>query len=263
MPGGDTTPHEVSREDAVPTERVAPAAQVLTTHSHRGGARHGRLWSVSTPTVAEAEEEQRRLAARVVIPAERVPWPRTVAGLDVSYEQGSDRVAAAAVVVDVGTGATVEQAVAEGVATFPYVPGLLAFREVPILLTVLERLATVPDLLLCDGQGIAHPRRCGLACHLGVVVGRPSVGSAKNHYVGEHAEPGTMRGDRAPLVDGGEIVGEVVRTRDRTRPVYVSPGHLVGVAQATDVVLDVAGRYRVPDPIRLADQLSRRALREA
>lgn len=218
---------------------------------------------MKAPTVADAEAEQRRLAARVVIPAGRVTDPHTVAGLDVSYEQGSDRIAAAAVVVEVASGAVLEEAVVEGVVTFPYVPGLLAFREVPILLAVLERLAGAPDLLLCDGQGIAHPRRCGLACHLGVVTGRPSVGSAKNPFVGEHVEPGPLRGDRGPLVDGGETVGEVARTQDRTRPVYVSPGHLVGVAQATDVVLAVTGRYRVPEPIRLADQLSRRVLRTA
>lgn len=243
-------------------ERVASAARVARTHPRCPGG-HGRLCPVSTPTVADAEAEQRRLATRVVIPTERAPAPRTVVGLDVSYARGSDRIVAAAVVVDVATGATVEEAVVEGVVTFPYVPGLLAFREVPILLAVLERLAVAPDLLLCDGQGIAHPRRCGLASHLGVVVGQPSVGSAKNHFVGEHAEPGPLRGDRGPLVDGGETVGEVVRTQDRTRPVYVSPGHLVGVAQATDIVLGVTGRYRVPDPIRRADQLSRRRLRTA
>lgn len=211
---------------------------------------------------AEAETEQRRLAAEVVIPDGPVPAPATVAGLDVSYAREGERAVAGAVVVDVVGGAVLEEAVVQGAVTFPYLPGLLAFREVPLLLEVLGRLTTTPDLLLCDGQGIAHPRRCGLASHLGVLVARPAIGSAKNHFVGEYTEPGPRRGERSALVDRGETVGEVLRTQDRTRPVLVSPGHLVGVAQATEVVLAVTGRFRVPEPIRRADQLSRRALRE-
>jgi deoxyribonuclease V len=190
-----------------------------------------------------------------------VPAPPTVVGLDISYEIGSDRLVAAAVVVDARTGAVVEEVVVDGTATFPYVPGLLAFREVPMLLRALERLTTSVGLLLCDGQGLAHPRRCGVACHLGVLTGLPAIGCAKNHLVGEHREPGQQRGDREPLVDGTEVLGHALRTQDGVRPVYVSPGHLIGVEQATDVVLGLCSAYRLPDPVRRADHISRQALR--
>lgn len=212
------------------------------------------------------EQEQDALRARVEIPDGPVPAPEAVAGLDVSYANGSDALVAAAVVVRVADGAVLEEVVEPGVARFPYRPGLLAFREVPALLDVLGRLRTAPDLLLCDGQGLAHPRRCGLACHLGVVTGLPAVGCAKNHFVGGHVEPGPRRGDRSPLHDGDgsggvEVVGEVLRTQDGVRPVFVSPGHRIGVAQATDLVLALAPAHRLPDAVRRADHLSRAALR--
>jgi deoxyribonuclease V len=210
--------------------------------------------------VAEAEAVQRELAGRVRIPSGLVPAPATVAGLDISYQVGSDRTVAAAVVVD-DRGTVLDEVVVEGNATFPYVPGLLAFREVPLLLQVLERLTAPVGLLLCDGQGLAHPRRCGVACHLGVLTGIPAVGCAKNHLVGEHREPGPRRGDREPLVDGGDVLGCALRTQDGVRPVYVSPGHLIGVDQAADVVLGLCSAYRLPDPVRRADHISRQALR--
>jgi deoxyribonuclease V len=211
--------------------------------------------------VEEAEALQRELAARVRIPAGPVPAPASVVGLDISYETGSDRVVAAAVVVDAGSGTVVEEAVVDGTAEFPYVPGLLAFREVPMLRQVLRRLTVPVGLLLCDGQGLAHPRRCGVACHLGVLTGLPAVGCAKNHLVGEHREPGPWRGDREPLVHGGDVLGCVLRTQDGVRPVYVSPGHLIRVDQAADVVLGLCSAYRLPDPVRRADHISRKALR--
>jgi deoxyribonuclease V len=212
-------------------------------------------------SVADAELAQRELAARVQIPTTPIPPPRSVAGLDISYRTDSDRVVAAAVVVETDGLAVVEDVVLEGTATFPYVPGLLAFREAPLLMSVLERLRTPVDLLLCDGQGLAHPRRCGVACHLGVLTGLPAIGCAKNHLVGEHAEPGPRRGDREPLVDGGDVLGYALRTQDGVRPVYVSPGHLMGVDQAADIVLGLCSTYRLPDPLRRADHISRQALR--
>ncbi len=201
------------------------------------------------------------MAARVAIPVGPIPVPRTVVGLDISYRTDSDRVAAAAVVVEIESLAVVEEAVLDGTATFPYVPGLLAFREAPLLLDVLEQLRTQVDLLLCDGQGLAHPRRCGVACHLGVVTGLPAIGCAKNHLDGAHAEPGPRRGDREPLVADGDVLGHALRTQDGVRPVYVSPGHLVGVDQAADLVLGLCSAYRLPDPLRRADHISRQALR--
>jgi deoxyribonuclease V len=214
-------------------------------------------------TPEEAERVQREVVERVEIPTGPVPSPRTVAGLDVSYATDSDRINAAGVLVNVASGEVVEEATVEGVVAFPYVPGLLAFREVPILLRVLERFGGAPDLLLCDGQGLAHPRRCGVACHLGVLAGLPAIGCAKTWFVGEHDQPGQRRGARTPLVDEGQVVGEVLRTQDRVKPVYVSPGHAIGLAQASDIVLSLCSRYRLPDPLRRADRISRQALRRA
>ncbi|MGH3926880.1 MAG: endonuclease V, partial [Pseudonocardiaceae bacterium] len=177
------------------------------------------------------------------------------------YSTGSDRMAAAAVVVEVGSGRIMEESIVDGVAAFPYLPGLLAFREVPVLLDALERLRSVPDLLMCDGQGFAHPRRCGIACHLGVVTSLPTIGCAKTWFIGEHDEPESQRGDRTPLIDAGELVGYVLRTQNRVKPVYVSPGHGIGFDQSCAVVLDLCSKFRLPDPIRHADRRSRRALR--
>jgi deoxyribonuclease V len=209
--------------------------------------------------VDEAEALQRELAGRVTVPTGFVPAPTLVAGLDVSYAVGSDRIAAAAVVVEAGT--LIDQSVVTGVVDFPYVPGLLAFREVPALLSALEGLRVTPEVLLCDGQGIAHPRRCGLACHLGVLTGIAAIGCAKTRFVGDDVEPGQQRGDRVALRDKGELVGYGLRTQDRVRPVYVSPGHSIGFDQSCEIVLAACSAYRLPDPIRHADHLSRQALK--
>ncbi|HEV7759389.1 MAG TPA: endonuclease V [Acidimicrobiales bacterium] len=220
---------------------------------------------VAGPEVARAEALQRELARRVEVPPGRVADPRTVAGVDVSYVPGSPRVAAAAVMVELGDegtdGVVVDEVVVEGEVAFPYRPGLLAFREVPVLLEALGALRRPPDLVLCDGQGLAHPARCGLACHLGVVTGLATVGCAKSWYVGRGDEPGPRRGDRAPLRDGADLVGHVLRTQDGVRPVYVSPGHRIGFDQACDVVLATCSRFRLPDPLRRADHISRQALK--
>lgn len=212
-------------------------------------------------SVADAEAAQQELARRVRILDGSIAVPRSVVAPDVSYATGSDRVVAAAAVADIETGRIIEEVTAEGVAPFPYVPGLLAFREAPILLGVLGRLRTLIGLLLCDGQGIAHPRRCGIACHLGVSAGIPAIGCAKNHLIGEHDEPGRERGDRAPLIEHSDVLGHALRTQDGVRPVYVSPGHLIGVDQASDLVVLLCRTARLPDPLRRADHISRQALR--
>jgi len=188
--------------------------------------------------------------------------PKLVAGLDVSYEIGTDRVAAAAVVIELRTLEVMETAIAHGEATFPYVPGLLAFREVPILLEVLGKLVSRPEVLVCDGYGIAHPRRFGLACHMGVLTGLPSFGVAKSPFTATFADPGLRRGDWSPLVDGGEILGRVVRTQSGVKPVFVSVGHRINLDQATDLTLRLSRQYRIPEAIRKADFLSREALRK-
>ncbi|MBL7499227.1 endonuclease V [Frankia sp. CNm7] len=219
--------------------------------------------AVSPATVAEAEAAQEELRARVELVSGLRGWPVTVAGLDVSYEAGSSRVAAAAVLIDVATLATRESAVVTGTASFPYVPGLLGFREVPILLEALAKLTDRPDVLVCDGYGIAHPRRFGLACHLGVVTGLPSFGVAKTAFTATFEAPETERGQWSPLLDGAETLGRAVRTQSDVKPVFVSVGHRVTLDEATDLTLALSPHYRLPEPTRRADALSRAALRPA
>lgn len=211
---------------------------------------------------AAAAAVQDRLRPLLELDVPGPAQPRTVAGLDVSYagDGRGDRLAAAVAVLDGTTLDVVEESVAVGTAAFPYVPGLFAFRELPTLLAALRALATVPDLLVCDGFGVAHPRRFGLACHLGVLTGLPCVGVGKTAFIGAHAPPGPRRGDTSPLVDGGEVVGRVLRTQDGVKPVFVSVGHRTDLDTACRNVLDLSPKYRLPETTRRADRLSRDAL---
>ncbi|MGA8112404.1 MAG: endonuclease V [Actinocatenispora sp.] len=214
-------------------------------------------------TVAEATAEQARLGP-LVVDEGAVPTPlRTVAGLDVSYAVGSDRLAAAVVVLSAGDLSPVASATVAGRAAFGYVPGLLAFREVPALLAALRQLDAAPDVLVCDGYGLAHPRGFGLACHLGVLTGLPTIGVAKTPFVGHAEPPGPRRGDWSPLMYEGRTVGRVLRTQDGVRPVYVSVGHRLGLAEAAGLVLSLCPRHRLPETTRRADRLSRDVLAEA
>jgi deoxyribonuclease V len=156
----------------------------------------------------------------------------------------------------------VDQAAVRTRAAFPYVPGLLSFRESPAGLSAWERLRTRPDCLLCDGHGYAHPRRFGFACHFGLLVGLPTIGCAKSVLVGEYREPGAKRGGVADLVHDGEVVGAAARTRDGARPVFVSAGHRVSLRRAIETVLACSPMYRIPEPIRQAHALVNR-LRQA
>lgn len=216
----------------------------------------------STPQEAEAIQDRLRPMLELGVPGPAAP--RTVAGLDVSYTGdgggAGDRLAAAVVVLDAATLEVVEESVTVGAAAFPYVPGLFAFRELPTLLDALRGLETTPDLLVCDGFGIAHPRRFGLACHLGVLTGLPSIGVGKTAFVGTYEQPGPHRGDASPLLDGGETVGRVLRTRDGVKPVFVSVGHRAGLDAACRTVLALTPEYRLPETTRRADRLSRDAL---
>ena len=179
---------------------------------------------------------------------------RRVAGVDVGFEEGG-AVARAAVAV-LGPGLElVDQATSRSPVRFPYLPGLLSFREVPAVLTALAKIGP-PDLLVCDGQGYAHPRRFGLACHLGVETGLPSIGVAKSRLIGEHGQLPAERGAWRPLVDGGEVVGAVLRTRDGVKPVYVSIGHRISLQTAVDWVLRLTPRYRLPETTRQAHRLA-------
>jgi deoxyribonuclease V len=153
--------------------------------------------------------------------------------------------------------ALVEQAAVEVAVDFPYVPGLLTFREAPAAIAALGRLSHRPDVLLCDGQGLAHPRRLGFAAHLGLFLDTPSVGVAKSVLVGTYAEPGPEKGDRSPLVDKDEVIGVALRTRPGTRPIFVSIGHRVSLATAIDLVLGCTTKFRLPETTRVADRLSK------
>ncbi|MGN9808096.1 deoxyribonuclease V [Micromonospora sp. BQ11] len=214
-------------------------------------------------TVAEALAVQDRLRPLVDLVGPGPEAPATVAGLDVAYAEEGDRLAAAVTVLDARTLAVVDSAVAGGRPAFGYVPGLFAFRELPALLDALERLRVRPELLVCDGHGLAHPRRFGLACHLGVVTGLPAIGVGKAPLVGEWTPPGEQRGAWTPLSDGGQVVGRVLRTRDGVKPVFVSVGHRVSLDNATARVLALTPRFRLPETTRTADRLCRDALAAA
>jgi deoxyribonuclease V len=200
---------------------------------------------------AEARALQVSLASQVDVTTPLGPW-QTVAAADVSYNKFSEWLYAAVVVVRAETLEVIERVGVVGKATFPYVPGLLSFREAPVVLDAFRKLTTRPDVVLCDGQGIAHPRRIGLASHLGLWLDLPTIGCAKSLLCGKFDEPGPVRGDRSPLVDRGEVVGSVVRTRSRVSPVYVSPGHRCDLEGAVAVTLDTSVKYRLPVPARMA-----------
>jgi deoxyribonuclease V len=210
-----------------------------------------RAWP-NTP--GEAIAVQHRLRNQVVT-EDRLGVVRYVAGLDVG-PVGAAEARAAVAVLSFPDLRMADQAVARRPVTFPYVPGLLSFREIPALLDALDKLGVLPDLLLCDGQGLAHPRRFGLACHLGVLTGIPSIGVAKSVLVGEHAPLPQARGSWRPLLHKGEEVGAALRTRAGTAPVYVSIGHKLSLATAIDYVLACAPKYRLPETTRAAHRLA-------
>ncbi|NGO38089.1 endonuclease V [Limisphaera ngatamarikiensis] len=204
-----------------------------------------------------ARQIQLELAARV----RREPLrstPRRIAGLDAALSTDGLDVIGVAVIWDLHDQCLLEQAAARRRLRFPYIPGLLSFREAPALLAALDKVRHSPDLLLCDGQGVAHPRRFGLACHLGVLCDLPAIGCAKSRLIGQATDPPPEPGAWSLLLDNDEIVGAVVRTRAGSRPVYVSVGHRCTLDDAIRVVLSCCGGHRLPEPTYWADRLSRR-----
>ena len=185
-----------------------------------------------------------------------------VAGVDVGYSD-DDRITQAAVaVLNFPELELKEQAIAQRPTSFPYIPGLLSFREIPAILDALEKLNIIPDLLLCDGQGLIHPRRFGVACHLGVLVNIPSIGVAKSHYIGKHDVVGLEKGNWQPLIDEEEVIGAVVRSRSGVKPIYVSTGHKISLKTAINYVLQCTPKYRLPETTRWADKLASNILIE-
>lgn len=215
---------------------------VVETHS----------WNLS-PEAAVAL--QRRLANQVVT-VDQIGQVRFVAGADVGFEDQGRITRAAVVVLRFADLSAVQQVVVRQPTHFPYIPGLLSFRECPALLAALEKLTVTPELLLCDGQGIAHPRRFGIACHLGVLTGLPSIGVAKTRLVGRHGAVPEERGNWTPLLDKGETVGAVLRTRPRVKPLFISAGHRISLSTAIHYVMACTTRYRLPETTRIADRLA-------
>jgi len=183
--------------------------------------------------------------------------PRLIAGIDIGFDTRNNRGRAAVVLIDAATLEPVASAVAFLPLDFPYIPGLLSCREIPVILKALEALPQKPDLLMVDGQGIAHPRRLGIAAHLGVLLDRPAIGVAKSRLVGEFTEPGPLKGATSPLWHRDEQVGIVLRSRDYTRPLFISSGHRIGHDSALAIVSQCLTRYRLPEPTRLADKFSK------
>lgn len=214
---------------------------------------HPHPWNVSP---REAIEIQQRLRALVKIQDELPDTVRTVAGVDVGFKDSGRVTRAAVAVLDYPSLQLVDTAVAEVETSFPYVPGLLSFREIPAVLEALRQLETLPDLLLCDGQGLAHPRRFGIACHLGVLLGQPTIGVGKSRLIGTHAPLPEEKGSWVPLMDKGEMIGAVVRTRAGVKPLYVSPGHRVSLNSAVHWVMACVTRYKLPETTRWAHRLA-------
>ena len=217
--------------------------------------RHLHRWNLSP---REAAEIQRQLAGQVQHGPARGDFS-LVAGADVSFEKATRKIYAGVVVCRLtpgdSPGAKWQMVERAGVVTpesFPYVPGLLSFRESPAVLEAFQKLKSEPEVILCDGQGFAHPRRFGLACHLGLLLDRPAIGCAKSRLIGEYREPDPDRGSHTKLCDHDETIGVVLRTRTGIQPVFVSVGHRIDLASAVQVILRCTTRYRLPEPIRHA-----------
>ncbi|HMV47191.1 MAG TPA: deoxyribonuclease V [Blastocatellia bacterium] len=205
-------------------------------------------------TPSEAVAVQKDLRSRVRLEPLRREI-KTIAGADISYNKYSEVLYAGIVVLGLPDLQIVESVGVRSISRFPYVPGLLSFREIPPLLEAWEKLQTKPDVLVLDGQGIAHPRRMGVASHIGVLLDWPTIGCAKSILIGKHGELAPEAGSRSPLVDRGEQIGFALRTRKNVTPVYVSPGHLTDLDSAAELMLRAVTKYRLPEPTRQAHLL--------
>jgi deoxyribonuclease V len=209
-------------------------------------------WDVSP---REAREIQESLRDNVIASWDKISV-KTVVGTDISFPSKQE-VLAAAVVLAYPEMKVLETKIRRGPNTFPYVPGLLSFREAPMLAEVLGALSTEPDVILCDGQGLAHPKGMGLACHVGLLADRAAIGCAKSRLFGTFEQPGEAKGEWSALLDKeGDTIGAVLRTRDGVSPVYVSIGHRVTLGVALEIVMNCSPKYRIPEPLRLAHRLA-------
>ena len=213
---------------------------------------HEHPWDVTPKQAIDIQKDLTRWIER----QDRFGPVNTVAGVDVGFEEKGQITRAAVVVLSFPGLELLEHQIARKPTCFPYVPGLLSFREIPTVLKAMEQLMRLPDLLLCDGQGIAHPRRLGIASHLGLLTDIPSIGVGKTRLIGTHEEPAITKGSWTPLIDKKELIGAVVRTRQGVKPLYISPGHRVSLESAIDYTLACTTRYRLPETTRWAHRLA-------
>ncbi|MEX0271595.1 deoxyribonuclease V [Leptolyngbyaceae cyanobacterium UHCC 1019] len=209
-------------------------------------------WSFSPEQAIALQQE---LRSQVIV-TDQLGKVRYVAGVDVGFEAEGTITRAAVAVLDVDTLQVIDLAIARRPTTFPYIPGLLSFREIPAVVDALEKLTVLPDLILCDGQGTAHPRRFGIACHLGLIINLPTIGVAKSLLVGKHADLADEKGHHQPLIHKGETIGVALRTRVGTKPVYISPGHRISLNTAISYVMRCTTKYRLPETTRHAHKLA-------
>ena len=205
-------------------------------------------------TEAVAIQQQLREKLRIT---DDFGTPKTVLGVDVGYNLTTGMSRASIVLIDLATLTPLQNIVVETPTTFPYIPGLLSFREIPAILAAMVQLEAMPDILMVDGHGIAHPRRMGIAAHLGALLDMPSLGVAKKRLCGTHEDPADHKGATAPLFHRGEQIGIVLRSREGVKPLYISPGHRMGMESALSFMLHCLTRYRLPEPTRLADKFSK------
>jgi deoxyribonuclease V len=207
-------------------------------------------WTTDTK---EAKQIQLELAGEISRDG-KITEPKFIAGVDISVNRWSKTGRAAVVVLSYPSLEIIEISTFESDITFPYVPGLLSFREMPLIIPAIEKLKTAPDLIIMDGQGVAHPRRIGIASHLGLVLGIPTIGCAKSRLIGEFKEPAVKPGNWNNLTDRGEVIGAVLRTKEHVKPVYVSTGHMIDLESAVYWIMACCRGYRLPEPTRLAHQ---------
>ena len=210
-------------------------------------------WNLTT---SEAKAIQEELQQEVITEDKFKQPVKYVAGVDMGFEDNGTISRAAVAVLSFPDLQLQEQCIAKRATTFPYIPGFLSFREIPAVLDALEKINTIPDIILCDGQGLAHPRRMGIACHLGVILDMPTIGVAKSLLIGKYEEVPQEKGSWQPLIHKNETIGAVLRTRSNVKPVYVSSGHRISLPTAIDYVLRCTPKYRLPETTRIADKLA-------
>jgi len=207
---------------------------------------------------ADAVSLQYELAGRLVLKDQKTSKLKKIAGADISYSKNDDLFFAGVVVLNADTLEIIEVSSSIDCVSFPYIPGLLSFREAPVLLKAFAKIKGIPDIVMFDGQGIAHPRRLGLASHMGLFLDLPTMGCAKKKLVGDFEEPGIKKGSCSELIHRGEKIGAVLRTKDKVKPVFISPGHRMGLSRAIEAALHCCNGYRIPEPTRQAHLLVNR-----